>query len=242
MAHYNYEQLQLLVNLLDSALFDIYIHIDKKSPLPQISSKNSAIYILEKRIDVRWGDVSQIECELTLFEASLANGPYEYYHLLSGIDLPIKNNEYIYNFFEKNKGKEFIGFLDESKFKYRVEQFHFFTRYYRSNNILVRMFMRIARPLTQKIVNSICKRKFHGKFKYGPNWASITNDFCKYLVDKKNKIINDYQYTLCADEVYKQTIAFNSKFKENIFNLNGRYDGCLRLIDWKRGGPYIWGG
>ena len=37
---------------------------------------------------------------------------------------------------------------------------------------------------------------------------------------------------MCADEVYKQTIIWNSKYKENIS------EDEIRLIDWERGKPY----
>ena len=56
--------------------------------------------MLPERVDVRWGDFSQVECELALFKAVVKNG-YDYYHLLSGVDLPIKSAQYLVDFFEK---------------------------------------------------------------------------------------------------------------------------------------------
>lgn len=32
----------------------------------------------------------------------------------------------------------------------------------------------------------------------------------------------------------------NSSFRQNIFDLNQDFDSCLKIIDWKRGKPYIW--
>ena len=57
-----------------------------------------------RRIKVTWGGYSQIEAELILLEAATENGNYEHYHLLSGADLPIKNQEDIISFFEANHG------------------------------------------------------------------------------------------------------------------------------------------
>ncbi len=36
-------------------------------------------------------------------------GHYEYYHLLSRVDLPIKSQDDIHDFFRANQGKEFFG-------------------------------------------------------------------------------------------------------------------------------------
>lgn len=49
-----------------------------------------------------------------------------------------------------------------------------------------------------------------------------------------------YQYAYCSDEIYKQTFAYNSEFRNRIYNVKDEFEGCLREIDWKRGRPYIW--
>ncbi len=66
-----------------------------------------------KKVDVGWGEDSQIECEMFLFNEAYKKGPFDYYHLLSGVDLPLKSNDYIHDFFDQNKGKEFVGIMDE---------------------------------------------------------------------------------------------------------------------------------
>ena len=46
---------------------------------------------------------------------------------------------------------------------------------------------------------------------------------------------------MCGDEIFLQTILWNSTFRENIFLPNSEIDSCMREIDWKRGNPYVWG-
>ena len=113
MVHKNIEQVQRLVNALDSEYNDIYIHIDKKyhCDKQKITTSFSKLYIFSN-IDVKWGDYSIVECELLLLKKAI-NGNYSYYHLLSGEDFPIKKKSEIYNFFEKNK-KEFIFFTNSN--------------------------------------------------------------------------------------------------------------------------------
>ena len=50
------------------------------------------------------------------------NGPYAYYHLLSGADLPIKSQDYIHEFFHKNSGKEFVGFWQDAAHQRDLER------------------------------------------------------------------------------------------------------------------------
>lgn len=79
---------------------------------PLIELKYSNIHVF-KKVDVGWGEDSQIECEMFLFNEAYKKGPFDYYHLLSGVDLPLKSNDYIHDFFDQNKGKEFVGIMDE---------------------------------------------------------------------------------------------------------------------------------
>ena len=73
IAHNEFEILQMLIDALDHPESDIYVHIDKKvKELPVLHASKSKLQVLEKRLDVRWGSVSQIECELLLFETAKA--------------------------------------------------------------------------------------------------------------------------------------------------------------------------
>ena len=102
IAHTDWSLLKTLVSLLDYELNDIYIHIDAKVPakaIPDIICSKSNLYMLEHRISVAWGDISVVEAEYLLFEIAYNNSHYGYYHLLSGVDLPLKSKGDIYSFF-----------------------------------------------------------------------------------------------------------------------------------------------
>lgn len=113
IAHTDWSLLKTLVSLLDYELNDIYIHIDAKvlaKDIPDIICSKSNLYMLERRISVAWGDISVVEAEYLLFETAYNNSHYSYYHLLSGVDLPLKPKEYIYSFFYA-EWQEFHRFL-----------------------------------------------------------------------------------------------------------------------------------
>lgn len=94
LAHNEFQILKILLSMLDDGRNDIYLHIDKKmscsDPLEQdlFRLAKARLFVLEQRLDVRWGDISVVKAELLLLETASMKGPYDYYHLLSGVDLP----------------------------------------------------------------------------------------------------------------------------------------------------------
>ena len=64
MAHHEFEVLGKLVQAIDDKRNDIFIHFDAKlKSYPVLKAHNANLYILEKRIDIHWGHISQIKAE-----------------------------------------------------------------------------------------------------------------------------------------------------------------------------------
>lgn len=55
--------------------------------------------------------ISLTKAECATLKAAVAHGPYQHYHLISGMDLPIQKTENIRAFFEANPDKEFFNFM-----------------------------------------------------------------------------------------------------------------------------------
>lgn len=86
MAHHEFEVLGKLIQAIDDKRNDIFIHFDAKlKSYPVLKAHNANLYILEKRIDIHWGHISQIKAEYALFETAFTQDRYAYYHLLSGV-------------------------------------------------------------------------------------------------------------------------------------------------------------
>ncbi len=101
IAHKDFPTLQILVRLLDHPLNSIFICIDEKTTVidpDKLVLRYSSLHIIRKRIS--WGSYSLVDATLSLLKESTNKGPFRYYHLLSGQDLPLKTNEYIHNFFK----------------------------------------------------------------------------------------------------------------------------------------------
>jgi len=190
------------------------------------------------------GGGSQVKAELNGFEYIIGIGNYDYIHLLSGVDLPVKTQDYIHDFFEKNIGSNFIGFSMSYEnivnLQSKTQYFHPFPNYARHRNIILRK----SASLFRKVVVGIQKRfkitRNWGMELYkGENWCSITYEFAKYLVERKKFIIHKFQGVICADEIYKQTLIMGSPFKDTVLDQTD-FKPSTRKIDWDRGNPYIW--
>ena len=110
LAHNNMKHLERLIEALNDDEVSFFIHIDKKVNMPALIKRYSNVKILENRFDVKWMGYSMVEATLSMLETAYnSNDCYDYFILLSGVDYPIKSNQYIKSFFAENNGKSFIN-------------------------------------------------------------------------------------------------------------------------------------
>lgn len=234
LAHNDISQLRLLLSCIDDRRNDIFLHWDLKSgAIPTLNTTYSRLFILEKRIKVNWASFSIVEAELLLFKEAVKYGSYAYYHLLSGADLPIKSQDYIHTVCEKFQGTEFIAFAPASKddINYRVQHRFLFSEEFRTRNPL----KRCLRFLSLRFQDLIGFKRTCLIVKKGSQWCSISHPFVVYLLEKEDLIRQVFSNTFCPDEMFIQTIAFNSPFSQSIKQAETEFDGNMRFIKWING-------
>ncbi len=240
IAHNEFYILERLIKLLDDKRHDIYLHIDLKVKdfdfdYFQKLVKESNLYFIP-RISVEWGDFSQITCELNLLKEAVKR-KYSYYHLLSGVDLPLKSNTEIYSYFEKNKGVEYLAFKEQD-ILYRIKYYHFFVKKIR-NSIPRKIIHKILLDI-QKILHVNRLKNTDFLVKKGAQWFSITDDLAKFILTKEDFINKYFTRGICVDELFLQTIVYNSKFYDKVNKKeNDEHKNIKRCIDWNRGEPYV---
>lgn len=251
MAHNDFYILEKLIKLIDDERNDIYLHIDKKVKnfdfdyFKGLSRKSNITFV--KRLDVRWGSSKQIDCEYVLFKEAYKKH-YAYYHLLSGVDLPLARQDVIHKFFEENKGKEFVAIDNHkgisSEAIERVKFYHFLVPLARSKSKLLKKFFGIFHYYSikfQRLLKIDRLKKYNLHFRKGANWVSVTDAFVGYILSRENEMKKIFKYSFCADELFVQTLLYNSEFYKNIYSKkNDDYSGIKRCIDWKRGTPYTY--
>ncbi len=228
---------------MDNPHNDIYIHVDGKvkqfKQIKQMLSVEYATLTFTKRIKVNWGGFSQIKAELILLEEATKK-EHAYYRLLSGVDMPLKSQEYIYRFFDNNQGKEFVGIDEQSEdgmlFSARIKYYRFLQDIIgRNSGLHIAVAEKIEQILLefQAIIKVNRLKDILGPIYKGSSWFSITHSLAMYVLNNKKRIKVLFGYGLCVDELFLQTITMASPYAGNIVN------DTLRYIDWERGSPYV---
>ncbi len=243
MAHDNWTILSKLLQLLDDPRHDIFLHIDAKSDTANLEIPRlqySGLTKIEPK-PVYWADYSQVETEIRLLKAA-SDGGYSYYHLLSGVDMPLKTNDERYPFFE-NSGKNFVGIVPHESF-YSVRR----VKYY--HPLLHNPFYRTCMPLKgldrifeycQRVLGINRLRRSSWKIIDGWQWFSIRHDLCMALVEAEDRIRKMFHSSIASDELFIQSFVYNMPgFRETLYDEKDLKNGSMRYIDWQRGRPYTW--
>lgn len=241
LAHGSFDLLRLLISRLDDERNDIFVHLDKKvKVLPELHAEHAGLYFTEERVDVRWGDWTVVEAEYVLFAAAVARGPYQYYHLLSGVDLPVKSQDYIHDFCDTHQGTEFIGYtLTEitPEVVRKVQRWHLFPKDFKNSSIVKRA-LRAAYIRVQEILGIYRNRDVD--FKKGSQWVSVTDAMARHFLAHRAWAQKVFSHSFCADEMVMQTLAWQAPFREKLYNTQDDGAGCLRAIGWKDGQIVDW--
>ena len=231
MAHHEFEVLGKLLSVLDDERNDIFLHFDKKlNFLPSYNTRKSHLYVLKNRVDVRWGHVSQIKAEYTLFETAYRQGGYEYYHLLSGVHLPLKSQDYIHAFFEKQRGKEILAHVpnDDSQTILKMHRYHFFVRNFMHKNPAIKRLDQLLWRFCIYVQKKLCiYRNMERSYHNAANWVCVTEHCVAYLLSIRTDVLRRYRFTLCGDEFFIPSELENSPFKECV-----RYEDRLLKCDF----------
>jgi len=104
--------------------------------------------------------------------------------------------------------------IDEKAGFERINYYHLYTCFGRRfTNILLRTGFATFSIKIQKMIGvSRCKSDINFGVYKGINWCSVTHNAVEFLLSKKKDIFRRFKYTMCADEVYKQTVFMNSLF------------------------------
>lgn len=240
MAHHKFDILKLLLEELDDERNNIFLHIDKKtkefdaSSLAACVRKSNLIFV--DRMAVYWGDFSQIQCVVNLLKAASGYAYHDYYHLLVGVEFPLKSQNYIHQFFERNNGREFLGFDQaDQRFLDRVKYYYIFKKYARHQTNKEKYLNMLGNKLLgiQKKIGINRIRGHETEYRKGyANW-SITHDLACYIISKEKEIKKKYRHTLCADELFIHTLAYHSKFYDQVYDKEDEYHSVMRLTNWQ---------
>lgn len=226
IAYMDPEQLKTLSRRLVQTS-DVYIHINSsvdigpfEAALADVKGEGSVSFSRE-RFRIVWGGYSILKAAFSMMEQAFANDDYDRVVLLTGLDYPIKSDQYIQNFFREHADVEYVH-ADVVTGKMHE---HLYYRDCRDSKILHKIFGIIRNSLKKR--GKIGKPDYvvhHGKkyqlYGIAPKWA-LSGECARYLLDfyRKNKKFNRYfQLMHAPDDFYVATVLFNSEFRERIEN------------------------
>lgn len=73
------------------------------------------------------------------------------------------------------------------------------------------------------------------EFKKGSNWVSITHELLTIILAQKSFILRRFKNVCCGDEIFLQSILWNSERRSHIYPGSEQLNAGLRAIDWERG-------
>ncbi len=241
-----------LMMLLDDVRNDIFVHVDKKVNIDNFIEQipinpKSEIYFLNEREDISWGSYEMVLAEMKLFKAAKATpSKYTFYHMISGVDMPLKSQDEIHNFFEKYEGNEFIQFWDEAemiKDKY-INRYKYYEINKMTNRTIVgKLTYHICRNMNLFVQKTIRINRLKNKKVYmGSQWLSISDDLVDFLIAQEKQIDEMYRKTLVPDESFIQTFVLNSSFKDKLYSkiVSDSVTSNSRFIKFENGKPKIW--
>jgi hypothetical protein len=225
---------EMLLRAMNHPGFHFYLHIDKKADIKpyEYLFNFPNVFLVKKRYDIKWAGYSMIDALLAGMEQALGSGiQYDFINHLSGQCYPLKPITQIHDFFEKNKGRNFLACETAPSewwqgAKMRYEDYHFqdanFRGSYRLAKLLSTVLPKRKLPFPYTLYGGLL----------GAYWT-ISTDAARYIIKylKENKKARDFfRKTWGPDEFLFNTIIMNSLLRDSVVNNNYRY------IDWSKGG------
>lgn len=248
LAHNEPDVLRTLLRLIDDRRNEIFLHIDSKADwtaFGRLETSYARLHFLPRE-SIMWGGDSMMRVELSAFAAARKSGDFSRYHLLSGVDLPLRNQDEIHRFFDEEHPKaEFVGFssadMNRPEWRAQWEYPFFFPDRVRDSVLLRRKLFSLLRRLFQVICRLTGRRQFFdGELKKGSQWVSVTQEFVDWMLARRTSIERQFRRVFCSDEKFLQTALWNSPFRPVVFDPDDEMRSSMRAIDWRRGTPYVW--
>lgn len=249
LAHKSPLHISRLVNRLNHKRCYFYIHIDKNTPIEpfrKILKSQSNVFFLNE--DLRepgtWGDLGIVKGTLNAMKNILKDGRRGYCILLSGQDYPLKPNNFIYNFFQRNYGCNYIDLFElptpnwneggmNRINKYKINRSKnrgdflilptiFQKDFYSLNTAGKINYLRKVREM-QTILKIFRKRKFPNYLRPygGSQWMALTTVVVQEIIafiEEHSDYLEYHQYTLLPDEIFFHSIV-NHLHKTKSFKL-----------------------
>ena len=241
-AHNDAAHLQRLINALQpDAVF--FIHIDAKTDITPFFEKISKpnVYFIKERINVTWGNLSEVFYQRALLKACLESGLHvDRLLFLSGLDYPLWSNSEIDRFLLQCENKELIQGVNMCRQPEAIQKGYKEHRPWGHLPIKNIKWKKRVCALARKTLSGLGVRKplsfFVGGKKYelhkGSAWWCITPELAQYMLntlEQNPEFLSYFQTSFGPAETVWQTLVFNSPYAQRAMLVPGNYTTLAAL-------------
>ncbi len=233
LAHKDVDQIERLVNVLQSPGHHFFIHLDARaSCFPQALARfaNAGdVTLVQPRVRCRWGHFSLVEATLRCLRSMQASGrSFDHVNLISGQDYPLKSPADMERFLARNPERQFINFFPLHETNQWTTHGGAFQSLRRIENLHIAFRSRwLHLPIRRRLPNDWVP---YG----GSQWWTLTGrcvDWLMQQIEQQPKILRFFRRTFIPDELFFQTLIMNSPFASQAVDNN------LRYVDFTRANP-----
>lgn len=214
-AYVNLSHIQRIIRCFDDD-FDFYIHIDKKSKEDYGYLKNQPNVFVYKKYPIYWGSDNHLFAIIYLIRRVLeSNRNYDYCHLISGSDFPIKSAKQFKQFFSSANKNNYIEYftLPHSNWGTTggLERLQYYWLGHRHMD--VRTSWLIPRILwLQRKLHIHRNLDFLPQLYGGGTYWSLRREVLQYAIEitDKQELLHHFAHSHTAEEIWMQSILLNA--------------------------------
>jgi hypothetical protein len=230
-AYKNPHHLIRFMDLFDER-FDFFIHLDARSVIsPEDSRKlvqHPRCRLVSRRYVNRWSGVNHLLAMLLLAREALGQADYDYLHVRSGQDYPIRTADAIDEFFTANSGTEFVKNFplpnlelwgEDGGFD-RFRTFQLYTYWDMKNPDLYRLAEFLQKVQRRLGVRRRLPKSFPAPYG-GSQWVSFTGGLWRYIIeqwDAHNEWYRLFRFCFGPEEIVLPSLARAYQGGANVSN------------------------
>ena len=237
LAHNQPRLLTRTLSHLSAPNHHFFINVDAKSKhykeMVDFVNKHKGeanVHFIKKPVACYWAGISLVDAEIKLLKTAMEYPvEFDYYHLISGTDYPLRSNDQFDAFFE-NTDDSFMCFNFEEDIDYWMPIYKMKTNQYHTNGkhtFCEKVFLRIV---NSRAGRTLFKRKPLPTLAGGWQWFSWSDNVVKYVLDYLAEHPNfrrRFNHTSSPDEHFFTTMLYS-----HLDELKIRKHFPLRYISW----------
>jgi hypothetical protein len=206
-----------LVDRLSSELWQIYIHLDKKSDASQFAHFIPRVRSFQSLYRVNWGSFSHVLASLHLMRLALEDQSNTHFYLMSGQCFPVKTDQQIAAILEAEAG----NFISVVQMPVWHKPMHRLNRWHFHDARAIGIDNAILRKITRKIFSGLPDRNVDKMLRgmkphAGSVWWLLNRDAVSSIlrfINDNSWYLNAFRWSLIPEEMFFQTLIVNLEIR-----------------------------